>query len=100
MALAYDGKSLPGRVDIQYTDNQTFKERPMNPRVVKDMAASHLKKGQFSRDFVDPNDAGDSLIGQFVDQLDYQYQDKHGQTIHETLDHWLRYNLIPAAITG
>lgn len=100
MAVAYDGKSLPGRVDIQYTDNQTFKERPMNPRVVKDMAASHLKKGQFSRDFVDPNDAGDSLIGQFVDQLDYQYQDKHGQTIHETLDHWLRYNLIPAAITG
>lgn len=100
MALAYDGKSLPGRVDIQYTDNQTFKERPMNPRVVKDMAASHLKKGQFSRDFVDPNDVGDSLIGQFVDQLDYQYQDKHGQTIHETLDHWLRYNLIPAAITG
>lgn len=100
MALAYDGKALPGRVDIQYTDNQTFKERPMNPRVVKDMAASHLKKGQFSRDFVDPNDAGDSLIGQFVDQLDYQYQDKHGQTIHETLDHWLRYNLIPAAITG
>lgn len=100
MALAYDGKSLPGRVDIQYTDNQTFKERPMNPRVVKDMAASHLKKGQFSRDFVDPNDTGDSLIGQFVDQLDYQYQDKHGQTIHETLDHWLRYNLIPAAITG
>lgn len=100
MALAYDGKSLPGRVDIQYIDNQTFKERPMNPRVVKDMAASHLKKGQFSRDFVDPNDAGDSLIGQFVDQLDYQYQDKHGQTIHETLDHWLRYNLIPSAITG
>ena len=100
MALAYDGKSLPGRVDIQYTDNQTFKERPMNPRVVKDMAASHLKKGQFSRDFVDPHDGGDSLIGQFVDQLDYQYQDKHGQTIHETLDHWLRYNLIPAAITG
>lgn len=100
MALAYDGKSLPGRVDIQYTDNQTFKERPMNPRVVKDMAASHLKKGQFSRDFVDPNDSGDSLIGQFVDQLDYHYQDKHGQTIHETLDHWLRYNLIPAAITG
>lgn len=100
MALAYDGKSLPGRVDIQYTDNQTFKERPMNPRVVKDMAASHLKKGQFSRDFVDPNDAGDSLIGKFVDQLDYQYQDKQGQTIHETLDHWLRYNLIPAAITG